>query len=265
MSFSDRIRYSISSTLISLPAYFAYTTRSPILTSSGSRLPVASIKRPLPTASTMPSCGFSLAVSGSRMPLLVRSSRSTGLMTTRSPNGRSFIKSSLLVRGFSTQAVRVLIVIEAGQVFKWLGLGKAQAGIGVERRRIGATEPEVAARWPRPWEGQGTWIALLGETVDGRPAGKGQPENARALIECLAGGIVASPSNHVNGAVCTPADEVAVTARHHETQHRRTELRFFQLAGEDVRREVTDTNNRKLARPGDRLGDVDADQQATDQ
>src|SRR6476469_7106855 len=38
-----------------------------------------------------PSWGFSLAVSGRTMPLLVISSRSLGLMTTRSPSGRSFV------------------------------------------------------------------------------------------------------------------------------------------------------------------------------
>src|SRR5207245_6677000 len=44
----------------------------------------------LPTASTIPSCGFSLAVSGMTIPLLVISSRSTGLTTTRSPSGLRF-------------------------------------------------------------------------------------------------------------------------------------------------------------------------------
>src|SRR5205823_8259857 len=29
----------------------------------------------------------------------------------------------------------------------------------VEQRRLDATEAEVEARCPRPWEGQGTWIA----------------------------------------------------------------------------------------------------------
>ena len=39
----------------------------------------------------VPSWGFSLAVSGRTMPLLVISSRAVGLMTTRSPSGRSFV------------------------------------------------------------------------------------------------------------------------------------------------------------------------------
>src|SRR5450759_5674814 len=39
----------------------------------------------------VPSCGFSLAVSGRTIPLLVTSSRALGLMTTRSPRGLSLL------------------------------------------------------------------------------------------------------------------------------------------------------------------------------
>ena len=46
---------------------------------------------PSPTASTLPFCGFSLAVSGSTIPLAVVSSSSTGFTITRSPRGFSFI------------------------------------------------------------------------------------------------------------------------------------------------------------------------------
>ena len=44
---------------------------------------------PGPTASTLPRCGFCLAVSGSRMPPAVFSSASSGSTTTRSSRGRS--------------------------------------------------------------------------------------------------------------------------------------------------------------------------------
>src|SRR5579884_61718 len=79
-------RYSSPSSLTSVPAYFANSTVSPLLTSISTRLPLSST-RPGPTASTEPSCGFSLAVSGSTMPLLVISSFAFGLTITRSPSG----------------------------------------------------------------------------------------------------------------------------------------------------------------------------------
>src|SRR5712692_7700887 len=76
------------------------------------------MKRPLPTASIRPSCGFSLAVSGRTIPLLVRSSRSTGLITTRSPSGRKRMFEPSLTVAVSTLIPRVLIIAEAGTADK---------------------------------------------------------------------------------------------------------------------------------------------------
>src|SRR4029077_10051017 len=61
----------------------------------GSRLPSSGI-RPGPAARISPSWGFSLAVSGRTMPLLVISSRALGRTTTRSPNGLSFFEAVAL-------------------------------------------------------------------------------------------------------------------------------------------------------------------------
>ena len=53
--------------------------------------------RPGPTARTVPFWGFSFAVSGRTMPLLVISSRAVGWITTRSPSGRSFVAETVAV------------------------------------------------------------------------------------------------------------------------------------------------------------------------
>ena len=74
MSFSLMIKYFFSSSLISLPEYLAKTTLSPSATSISTRFLPSSSQRPGPTATIKPSCGFSLAVSGSRIPLAVFSS-----------------------------------------------------------------------------------------------------------------------------------------------------------------------------------------------
>src|SRR6202165_1213851 len=87
MSLSRRIKYSSPSILISVPAYLAKSTFCPTLTSSAGRLPLSSTL-PGPTARISPSCGFSLAVSGNKIPLLVTVSRDKGLTNTRSPSGR---------------------------------------------------------------------------------------------------------------------------------------------------------------------------------
>src|ERR1700754_1650683 len=61
-------------------------TLSPTATSSGTRLPLSSM-RPGPVAWTSPSWGFSLAVSGMTRPDAVVSSASSGLTTIRSSRG----------------------------------------------------------------------------------------------------------------------------------------------------------------------------------
>src|SRR5204863_6285645 len=88
-SFSLRMRSSSSSSLNSVPAYFWKRTRSPSLRSTGMRWPVSGWRSPGPTARTRPSWGFSFAVSGRTIPLLVISSRSRALITTREPSGFS--------------------------------------------------------------------------------------------------------------------------------------------------------------------------------
>src|SRR5215204_7585713 len=86
MSSLLRILYSLPSSLISVPPYLLTSTRSPFLTSNGTFLPLSSVL-PVPRATTMPSVGFSLAVSGMIMPPFFVSFSSAGSTRTRSPRG----------------------------------------------------------------------------------------------------------------------------------------------------------------------------------
>src|SRR5213075_2542293 len=67
ISSSRMITCSMSSIRTSVPVYLPMRTRSPALTSRAMRAPLSS-RRPAPTATTVPSSGFSLAVSGMMMP-----------------------------------------------------------------------------------------------------------------------------------------------------------------------------------------------------
>ena len=69
MSLSRKIKYSLPSYFTSVPAYFEKMIRSPA-TSKATRSPFSST-RPVPAATTLPSCGFSFAVSGNTIPLAV--------------------------------------------------------------------------------------------------------------------------------------------------------------------------------------------------
>src|SRR6218665_1653512 len=89
-SSSRRMRCSSPSSLISVPAYLLKRMVSPALMSMARTLPSSSTL-PLPTAMTLPSSGFSLAVSGMNRPPLDLFSSATRLMIKRSCRGRIFM------------------------------------------------------------------------------------------------------------------------------------------------------------------------------
>src|SRR5581483_281282 len=90
---SRRIRTSSGGILISVPPYLEKTISSPSSRSIGRNFPLSS-RKPGPTARTRPRCGFSFAVSGSTMPLVVVSSSSRTSTIRRSPSGCRFINAS---------------------------------------------------------------------------------------------------------------------------------------------------------------------------
>src|SRR5205807_1977980 len=91
-SSSRRMRYSLSSILTSEPEYLPNRILSPAFTSSGIFLP-SSPTFPVPAAITLPSCGFSLAVSGMMIPPRRTSCSSSRSTRMRSCSGRIFMVS----------------------------------------------------------------------------------------------------------------------------------------------------------------------------
>src|SRR5205807_3891370 len=89
-SSSRRMRYSLSSILTSEPEYLPNRILSPAFTSSGIFLP-SSPTFPVPAAITLPSCGFSLAVSGLMIPPRRTSRSSSGSTRMRSCRARTFM------------------------------------------------------------------------------------------------------------------------------------------------------------------------------
>src|SRR3954471_19244644 len=91
------IRYEVSSILISVPPYLEMRTLSPAFTVNSIFLPSSS-RLPVPRATTSPSWGFSLAVSGMMIPPFLVSPASRGFTSTRSPSGRTL---TLAMVGFA--------------------------------------------------------------------------------------------------------------------------------------------------------------------
>src|SRR5438132_10389369 len=135
----------------------------------------------------------------------------------------------------------------------------------VEQRRLHTAEAEVEAgsAWPR--KADRPRISLRRQRVDRGAAGKRQTQDARPLVEGLASGIIECPADHADAAVRMPSDQVAVAAGYDQAEDRRVEVRLLEQRGEDMGGEVADPDHRQLARPGDRLPEVDADEQATNQ
>src|SRR6185503_5584242 len=107
-SSSRMIKCSSPSILISLPEYLPNSTRSLTLTSSGVILP-SSFAFPLPTATTFPSWGFSLAVSGMMIPPLLFSSSSIRLTMIRSCKGLIFTSCLLSDYGFNLLIIKYFL------------------------------------------------------------------------------------------------------------------------------------------------------------
>ena len=83
-------------------------------------------------------------------------------------------------------------------------------------------------------QGQVVGVALLGQGVDPRPAGIGQRQHPRRLVEGLARRVVHGLAQQLVAAVVRHAHQVAVSAGHHQAHERRRQFRMGQVIGGNV-------------------------------
>src|SRR5689334_3497427 len=123
-------------------------TTSPTLTSSGTRLPLSST-RPGPTAMTVPSCGFSLAVSGMTRPEAVVVSASFAWTTTRSSRGLMLTLVALVTSGrpLRDRTADVVLMLRRGC------RAPAVAGVRLQPVSVGTLPTRVPATQPGPLPG----------------------------------------------------------------------------------------------------------------
>src|SRR5258705_6070306 len=138
----------------------------------GTRLPFSS-KRPGPTAMTVPSCGFSLAVSGMTRPEAVVVSASFAWTRIRSSSG----------------LIATLVAVVTGIPSWGIWLSLARAG---ERRLGFGPEGRLAARRPNPWRRQQVRLVLpdrpvvAGAGTAGRRLGLDPEDRLGPEVESLA-------------------------------------------------------------------------------
>src|SRR3954449_4864421 len=152
-------------------------TTSPTLTSSGTRWPLSSM-RPGPTAMTVPSCGFSLAVSGMTRPEAVVVSASLAWTTTRSSSGLMVTLVAVV-----TSATPPSVSDGWWVLMLWHGVGPAVAGI----RR----QPVSLALYPRECQPLNRVLRVGGRRSDRRVGEAGGvpadplPDDAVAALHWL--------------------------------------------------------------------------------
>src|SRR3954451_23780950 len=93
----------------------------------------------------------------------------------------------------------------------------------VQQCGLHAREREVEPRHARDREVEGLGVALAREPVDLRPARIAEPEQARALVERLAGRVVERGPERLEGAVLAHVHEQRVPAASEQAEKRRLE------------------------------------------
>ena len=149
-----------------------------------------------------------------------------------------------------------------------------QAGVGARLgddpagRRLEAREAEVVrVAEPRPREDPVAAGRGLGRPRDRRPARVAEPEQPPDLVERLAGGVVDGRPEQPVGQVVAHLGEEGVAARDDQRDEREDRVGAVRLAGVaqprrvDVALEVVDPDERPVVDPGERLGEVDPDEQ----
>ncbi len=102
-------------------------------------------------------------------------------------------------------------------------------------------------------------------TVELGTARIAEAEQAGALVEGLAGGVVDGRTEHGVPAALANVEEQRVPSACEQAEERRLERVGLEVEGRDVAVQVVDRNERQPARPGDRLRRGDADEERADQ
>ena len=114
-------------------------------------------------------------------------------------------------------------------------------------------------------QGHEVGVALLGQRVDAGPAGIGQPQHPRGLVEGLARRVVHGLAQQAVLAVIGHLHQMAVPAGHHQAHKGRRQLRVGQVIGGDMALNMVDGNHRLAAGIAEALHAVHAGEQRAHQ
>ena len=124
---------------------------------------------------------------------------------------------------------------------------------------LAARRADLAASYQR------ALVRALVERVDLLAAGVAEPEQARALVERLAGGVVERRPEHAVAAPVLHVEQHRVPAAREQAGERRLQVERLQVERGHVPVQVVDGHEREPPRPGERLRSGDPHEQGADQ
>src|SRR5690348_8880514 len=144
-------------------------------------------------------------------------------------------------------------------------LARGQVTGRVQQRGLQPGEGEVSPRNARDRKVVGLGVAVPREPVDLAAARIAEAEQPRALVERLPGRIVQRRPEHVLLVVPAHVEEQRVAAAREQAQERRLNSVRLEVERGDMAAEMIDRHEREPARPRDRLGRREPDEQRTDE
>ena len=144
-------------------------------------------------------------------------------------------------------------------------LGRGEVAHRVQERGLEAGEREVEAGDARDRERERRRVAVPREPVDLGAAGIAEPEQPRALVECLPGRVVERRAEHVEPRPVAHREKQRVPAAREQARERRVERVGREVQRRDVAAEVVDRDEREAPRPGERLRSGQPDEQRADE
>ena len=158
-------------------------------------------------------------------------------------------------------------LIGGGQIGAHRGQIVAQLAHGAQERRLQAREREVVPGLPAQdvRKREPPRIAVARDELERGTAGLAQAEEARALVEGLAGGVVERAAETHGCGVVGHVEHERVPAGREQAGERRLQPQGREPQRGDVAKQVIDRDERQVPRVRDGLGRGETDEQRTDQ
>ena len=135
----------------------------------------------------------------------------------------------------------------------------------IERCRFQTAEGKVqTVREICLWQLNGIRSTALRSTIEQRSPRIAQPHGPGNLVKCFAGGIITRPCQNPILSIVLDQDNMAVSARHHQANERRFQVRISQIVSRYMTANMVHADQRFTGNQRESLGGCQPDQQCAD-